>query len=260
MTSLSIEMLGLLFLAGGLAGFIDAIAGGGGIITVPVLLATGLPPAQVLATNKLQSSFGSFSATIYFVRRRLVSLKQLRSAIFCTFCGAMTGAELVQRLDATILTSLIPVLLICISLYFLFSPASKPGAARVSDLTFALTAGFCIGFYDGFFGPGTGSLFAVSFILLGGLSLVEATARTKVLNFTSNMSALIFFVIAGLPVWEVGLIMAAGQFLGARLGARTVVIKGQEWIRPLVIIMAMAMALKLLWEQHHGRIMAWFQS
>ncbi len=187
-----------------------------------------------------------------------MSLKQLRFAILFTFCGAMTGAELVQRLDATILTSIIPVLLICISLYFLLCPSGKPGKAKISDLAFALTAGFGIGFYDGFFGPGTGSLFAVSFIVLGGFSLVEATARTKVLNFTSNITALFFFVIAGLPVWKVGLVMAAGQFCGARMGARIVVTKGQRWIRPLVIIMSMAMAIKLLWEHPHDWIMGVF--
>lgn len=250
----SIDILGLLFCAGSLAGFIDAIAGGGGLITVPALLAAGVPPAQALATNKLQSSFGSFSATAYFVRTGLVSLKQLKLAIICTFCGAATGAELVQRIDTTVLTSLIPILLIGISLYFLLSPATKQGKAKLTEHVFAVLVGFCIGFYDGFFGPGTGSLFAVCFVVLGGLSIVEATARTKVLNFTSNFTALIFFVVAGLPVWKIGLVMAVGQFLGARMGARFVIARGQKWIRPLVIVMSMAMAIKLLWEQHQD----WF--
>lgn len=254
----SLDVLALLFCAASLAGFIDAIAGGGGLITVPALLAAGVPPANALATNKLQSSFGSFSATFYFVRTGLVSLKQLKLAIFCTFCGAAAGAELVQRIDTTILTSLIPILLISISLYFLLSPATKQGHAKLTENVFAVTVGFCIGFYDGFFGPGTGSLFTVCFIVLGGLSIIEATARTKVLNFTSNITALTFFVVAGLPVWKIGLVMAAGQFFGARMGAKVVVTKGQKWIRPLVIIMSMAMALKLLWEQHQDWFIGWF--
>ncbi|MDC0609297.1 TSUP family transporter [Vibrio sp.] len=254
----SIEVLSLLFLAGGLAGFIDAIAGGGGLITVPALLAAGVPPAQALATNKLQSSFGSFSATFYFVRTGLVSLKKLRLAIFCTFCGAATGAELVQTIDTSVLTSLIPILLIGISVYFLLSPTTKKGEEKISEVVFAITVGFCIGFYDGFFGPGTGSLFTVCFIVLGGLSIVEATAKTKVLNFTSNITALCFFIIAGLPIWKIGLVMAVGQFLGARMGAKVVVTKGQKWIRPLVIVMSMAMAIKLLWEQHQDWFTAWF--
>jgi uncharacterized membrane protein YfcA len=256
---LSFEILSLLFLAAGVAGCVDAIAGGGGLITLPVLFAAGVPPAQAIATNKLQSSFGSFSSTLYFVRNGLVSLKQMRFAILCTFVGAATGAELVQVIDASLLTSLIPALLIGISLYFLFAPPVKENAslkARLSETAFALCIGTSVGFYDGFFGPGTGAIFSVCFVVLGRLSLVEATARTKVLNFTSNIAALIFFLIAGLPVWKIGLVMAGGQFLGARLGANIVVNKGHQWIRPLVIVMSMVMAIKLLWDQHHQWILS----
>ncbi|NMV12047.1 TSUP family transporter, partial [Vibrio parahaemolyticus] len=112
----------------------------------------------------------------------------------------------------------------------------------------ALCIGGGIGFYDGFFGPGTGSIFTVCFVALGHFSLVEATARTKILNFTSNIAALLFFILAGLPVWKLGLTMAVGGFLGAQLGAKVVVSKGQKWIRPLVIVMSMLMATKLLWQ------------
>ncbi|SJN55840.1 hypothetical protein VR7878_01470 [Vibrio ruber DSM 16370] len=250
---ISIEILALLFLAAGLAGCIDAIAGGGGLITLPVLMATGISPAQAIATNKLQSSFGSFSSTFYFVRHGLVSLRQMWLAIVCTFIGAATGAELVQILDAELLTSLIPGLLIAISLYFLLAPQAKAETdkkAALSDGLFALLVGTSVGFYDGFFGPGTGAIFAVCFVVISRLSIIEATARAKVLNFTSNIAALIFFLAAGLPVWKLGLVMAVGQFLGARIGARIVVNKGQKWIRPLVILMSLSMALKLLWEQH----------
>ncbi len=107
-----------------------------------------------------------------------------------------------------------------------------------------------VGFYDGFLGPGTGSIFALCFVAIAQLTLVEATAKTKILNFTSNIAALLSFILAGLPIWKLGLIMAVGGFIGARFGARVVVTKGQKWIRPLVIVMSMAMALKLLWEQH----------
>nr|WP_238787146.1 TSUP family transporter [Vibrio fluvialis] len=117
----SLEVLGLLFLVAGVAGFIDAMAGGGGLLTLPALLAAGVPPTQALATNKLQSSFGSFSASWYFVRNGIVSLKEMRLAIVCTFIGSAIGAELVQQFDASLLTSLIPLLLIAISLYFLLA-------------------------------------------------------------------------------------------------------------------------------------------
>ncbi|WP_342608104.1 TSUP family transporter [Vibrio tritonius] len=254
----SLEILALLFLVAGAAGFIDAMAGGGGLLTLPALLAAGVPPAQALATNKLQSSFGSFSASLYFVRHGLVNLKEMVFAIVCTYIGAATGAELVQRIDASVLTTLIPGLLIGISLYFLLAPQTRKNVDKkpLSPIWFALIIGTCVGFYDGFFGPGTGSIFTVCFVLLGHFSLVEATARTKILNFTSNFAALTFFLIAGLPIWKIGLVMAVGQFIGGRLGAKVVIAKGQKWIRPLVITMSMVMAIKLLWEQHQQ----WFLS
>ncbi|PSV44456.1 TSUP family transporter [Photobacterium indicum] len=254
---LSFEILGLLFLVAGVAGFIDAIAGGGGMITVPALLAVGVPPAQALATNKLQGSFGSFSASLYFVRNGFVSLKEMRNAIVFTFIGSAIGALLVQRIDAGVLTSLIPALLVCISLYFLFAPQTGKGGGtpKLSENAFAFTVGTSIGFYDGFFGPGAGSLFTVCFVAIAQFGLVEATARTKILNFTSNFAALLFFIMAGLPIWEIGLLMAVGGFIGARMGAKVVISKGQKLIRPMVVIISMVMAIKLLWEQNPQ----WFQ-
>ncbi len=257
---LTLEVLTILFFVAGAAGFIDAMAVGGGLITLPALLAAGVPPTQALATNKLQSSFGSFSASWYFVRNGIVSIKEMRLAIACTFVGAAIGAEAVQYIDAGVLTRLIPILLVAISLYFLLMPKTKThtGEAKISEAMFAFSVGSGVGFYDGFFGPGTGSIFTVCFVALGHFSLVDATARTKVLNFTSNIAALLFFVLAGLPVWELGLVMAVGGFIGAQLGAKIVVTKGQKWIRPLVITMSMLMALKLLWEQHHQWLLSMF--
>lgn len=259
---LGVDVLAILFCVALAAGFIDAIAGGGGMLTVPALLSVGIPPAQALATNKLQSSFGSFSASWYFVRNGFVNLKQMRLAIACTFAGSAIGAILVQHIDASVLTSLIPILLVCISLYFLFSPNIGAGAGggtpKLSEAAFAFSVGTSIGFYDGFFGPGTGSFFTICFVVIAQLGLVEATARTKILNFTSNIAALILFILAGLPIWKVGLIMAAGGFIGARLGAHIVISKGQRFIRPMVVVMSMGMAIKLLWQQHPQWFQLWF--
>ncbi len=255
---ITIELLLGLFLVATAAGFIDAMAGGGGLLTLPALLTAGLSPTQALATNKLQSSFGSFSATWYFVRNGLVKLSDMRLAIVLTFVGSAVGAEVVQYIEANILTSLIPLLLIAISIYFLCMPKTpnSSGESKISEGAFAFFVGGGVGFYDGFFGPGTGSIFTLCFVLIGQCSLVLATARTKVLNFTSNFAALLFFIYAGLPVWELGLVMAVGGFIGAQLGAKVVVTKGQKWIRPLVIIMSMLMALKLLWQQHHSWLLS----
>lgn len=255
---ISVEILGILFLVACVAGFIDAMAGGGGMLTVPALLAVGIPPTQALATNKLQGTFGSFSASWYFVRNGIIKLKQIKVYILWTFIGAALGAELVQVIDVDVLTSLIPGLLIAISVYFLFAPTTKvhEGKPKYSDALLAFFVGGGVGFYDGFFGPGTGSIFTVCFVALANMSIVDATARTKVLNFTSNLAALVFFIIAGLPLWKVGLTMALGNFLGARLGAKMVITKGSKWIRPMVIVMSMLIAVKLLWEQHPQ----WWQS
>ncbi|WP_153448804.1 TSUP family transporter [Vibrio algicola] len=250
---LSLEVMALLVAVAALAGFIDAMAGGGGLLTVPALLAAGIPPAQALATNKLQSSFGSFSASLYFIRSGTVKLKSMWLSIVCTFIGAAIGATTVQHINADVLMSIIPIILIAISSYFLFSKSLSPKPDEkplLSEAAFAFAIGTSVGFYDGFLGPGTGSIFAVCFVALGRYSLVAATARTKVLNFTSNIAALSFFIMAGLPIWELGLTMAIGNFIGARLGAKVVLGNGQKVVRPLVIIMSMTMALKLLWEQH----------
>lgn len=254
---LSLEIITILFIVAAVAGFIDAIAGGGGLLTVPALLSVGLSPAQALATNKLQGSFGSFSATLYFIRNGVVKFSEMRNGIICTFIGAALGAVLVQKIDASVLTAIIPLLLLGISFYFLLAPKSiaEPGESKLSENMFALTVGTSIGFYDGFFGPGAGSLFTICFVAIAKRGIIEATAKTKVLNFTSNIAALLFFIIGGLPVWEVGLLMAAGQFIGARSGAKIVVTKGQKLIRPMVVIVSMVMAIKLLIEQNPQ----WFQ-
>ncbi len=245
---ISIGLLLMLFVGGALAGFIDAIAGGGGLVALPLLLFTGLTPAQALATNKLQGSFGTFSASYYFVRRGLVKPRQIISMVCCTFVGSALGTLLVQQIDPSFLTTVIPLLLIATAGYFLLSPTMNEEDAqqRIGVLCFALTIGFGLGFYDGFFGPGTGSFFAIAFISLLGFGLTKATAHTKVLNFTSNIASLVFFVGAGQVVWSLGFSMAAGQLLGGRLGARLVVKKGSKLIRPLVVIICILMSIKLL--------------
>ncbi|MFT5722156.1 MAG: putative membrane protein YfcA [Motiliproteus sp.] len=237
-----------MFGVGLLAGFIDAIAGGGGLISLPALLFAGLTPAQALATNKLQGTFGSFSSSVYFIRRGLVDLRSMAWMLGCTFVGAALGALLIQQIDPGFLTAVIPILLILIALYFWLSPqvGEEDVQQRISPLTFALSIGFGVGFYDGFFGPGAGSFYAIGFVSLMGYGLTKATAHTKVLNFTSNVAALLFFILGGQVVWTLGLVMAGGQLIGGRLGATLVVLKGAALIRPLVVILCILMSVKLL--------------
>jgi hypothetical protein len=233
------------------AGFIDAIAGGGGLLTIPALLAAGLPTTSALATNKLQSAFGSFSASLNFIRKGYVSFKEIWPAIAFTFMGAALGAILVQSLDPGFLRSLVPFLLIASAGYFVFSPRASDieGHRRIGYPLFGATAGTVIGFYDGFFGPGAGSFFAIAYVTLLGFPITKATAHTKVLNFTSNITSLIFFIAGGHVVWTLGLIMAAGQFVGGRLGSEVVIGRGGAVIKPVLVTVCLVMTAKLLLDQ-----------
>jgi len=252
-------LLGVLFLVALLAGFIDAIAGGGGLLTVPALLAAGLSPAQALATNKLQSVGGSFSASLYFIRRKAVDLREQKLNIALTFLGSISGALLVQHVMGDILRQLLPLLVIAIGLYFLLMPkiGEEDRQRRLHGLPFALVAGGCVGFYDGFFGPGAGSFYALAFVTLCGYNLAKSTAHAKVLNFTSNLGGLLLFMLGGKVVWLVGLVMLAGQVCGARLGARMVLTRGQTLIRPMIVIVSAVMSAKLLYDSHGAEIAAW---
>lgn len=247
----SVEIIGLLFFVALVAGFIDAIAGGGGLITIPALLMTGMPPALALGTNKLQACGGSFSASLYFIRQRAVNVRAVWLLLVMTFIGATLGTILIQQVDASIVKKILPFLIFAIGVYFLLTPklGDEDRQQRLSYVMFAFTAGFGIGFYDGFFGPGTGSFLSLACVTLLGFNLAKATAHAKVLNFTSNIASLIFFLIGGQIMWSVGLAMMAGQFIGANLGAKMVLSKGKTLIRPMVVVMSFIMTAKMAYDQ-----------
>jgi len=239
----------LLFVAGFSAGLVDSIAGGGGIISLPVLLNFGLPPQLALGTNKFQSSFGSVAASWQYARRGLVDLRDCRAGIFFTLVGALLGAFAVQHVAAPVLEKIIPVLLAVIVIYLIFQPqiGLHDGPPRMGAAAFSVLFGLGLGFYDGFFGPGTGSFWAIAFVLLRGHNLTRATAHTKVMNATSNLASLALFAGAGLVHLGAGLIMAIGQVLGARIGAGLVVRRGSRFVRPAFLVMAALTIVRLLW-------------
>lgn len=251
--AIGFQLLALLFIVAMIAGFIDSIAGGGGLLTVPALLAVGIPPTQALATNKLQSCGGSFSASLYFVRRKMVNLAEIKLSILLAFIGSLFGTLLVLHINADHLRILLPILTISVGLYFLLSPkiGEEDRKRRLSEYQFAIIAALFIGLYDGFFGPGAGSFYAVAYVTLAGFNLTKATAHTKVLNFTSNLASLLFFIFSGKVIWMIGLVMLVGQFIGARLGARMVIAKGKKLIRPMLIIVSTIMSIKLMWENFY---------
>lgn len=237
-----------LFGAGLVAGFIDAIAGGGGLIAVPVLLWTGLPPHVVLGTNKFQSSIGTAVAVARYVRAGLVRWRDVRLGALASFVAAMGGTWCVSRLDPAALRTVIPVLLLVIAAWMLLQPelGAEARPARVDPRVFGLVGGAVLGFYDGFFGPGTGSFWTVACLAVLGLELRAATAYTKVVNLASNLGALLLFAFAGRVDVRVGLVMIVGQITGARLGSGLVVRRGASLIRPIFVAMVVALALKLL--------------
>ena len=242
-------MLALLALAAFVAGTIDALAGGGGLITIPALMAAGIPPVQAIATNKLQSSFGTTSAVVTFARRGLIDFRRFLWPVVASFAGSVGGAIALQVVDPSFLTGLVPVLLVAIAAYFLFGPKASETDTRARLGHAALVAiMFAIGFYDGFFGPGTGSFMATALVALFGFGLLSATAHTKLLNLASNVAALITLVVGGHVLWLLGLVMAAASILGAQVGARLAVRVGGRAIRPLLVVMSLALTVKLLAE------------
>ena len=219
---------------------------------------TNANPAQALATNKLQSVGGSFSASLYFIRRRAVNLNDQKLTIFLTLIGSIAGAILVQHMRADLLRQMLPLLVIGIGLYFLLMPrlGEEDRQRRLGALPFGLVAGGCVGF----FGPGAGSFYALAYVTLCGFNLAKSTAHAKVLNFTSNVGGLALFIIGGKVVWSIGLVMLVGQVLGARLGAHMVLTRGQKLIRPMIVIVSLVMSLKLLYDNHGAEIQQWLSA
>ena len=241
----TLALLGLVALV---AGFVDAIAGGGGLLCLPALLLAGLDPVSALATNKLQGSFGTASATFAFWHKGALDPKQHWRSVMMVFAAACAGVAAVAIAPKQFLMAMMVPLLIIIALYFAFAPGMSEVQRKPRLALRAFTFGFApaIGFYDGIFGPGTGSFFMVALISLFGVGLVEATGRTKLFNFTSNIAALLMFMLTGKIFWSIGLLMGGAQFVGAQLGSHLAIKNGAKIIRPLLVLVCLAMATKLL--------------
>ncbi len=231
-----------------LTGFVDAIAGGGGLIMVPALLYAGLPPHVVLGTNKAQSSCGTAMATWRYWHAGLFRVGHSKSLIAAVFVGAVAGAWAILRLDSRVLSLVVPVLLMAVALYTVLSPRmdDHDSHARIGKSAY-LPVAWGIGFYDGFFGPGTGQFFATTMVGLRGMGLTRATGLTKLLNLTSNVASLIVFAAGGQVVWLLAACMAAGSMLGGWLGAHSAARFGAKLIRPLLVTVSLALTAKLVW-------------
>ncbi len=231
-----------------LTGFVDAIAGGGGLIMMPALLFAGVPPINALATNKLQSMFGTATACANYSRQGLVDWRDHKGTIALVFAGASGGVIAVQAIDPGALRLIIPLLLIAVALYVIASPRMTDDDAhqRISARGYGPVAAL-IGAYDGFFGPGTGSFFTATLVGLRGAGLTRATALTKVFNLTSNVASVLFFALGGKMLWLLGLSMAGGAMIGGYLGSHTAIRFGARIIRPLLVTLSLGLTARLLW-------------
>ncbi|SDR88379.1 TSUP family transporter [Pseudomonas oryzae] len=235
------------------AGFIDAIAGGGGLLTIPALLTAGLPPHLVLGTNKLCATFGSATAAWTFYRRQLFDPMQWRGALLATAIGALLGAWGAHLLPASWLNRMLPVVVLCCGLYLLFNPTpAAGGTTRPLGRRRQLPHGLSLGFYDGIAGPGTGAFWTVSSLLLYPLDLLRASGVARSMNFISNAMALTVFALGGQVSWLLGICMGLALMLGAFLGARTAIRGGSKLIRPVFILVVLALTLRLAWQHWFG--------
>jgi uncharacterized membrane protein YfcA len=247
----------LLFFTGLVAGTIDAIAGGGGLISVPVLLGVGLPPHMAFGTNKFQGAVGTLFAARRYCRAGWVSAKDIYLGLFSGILGAIAGAVVNQLVSSDVLRVIAPIMLAIIFIYTLLSPrlGQRDQSPRISSALFYMTFGFALAFYDGFFGPGVGAFWVFLMMFFLGFNLIKATAYTKVFNLNSSIVALICFAIGSNIDYKVGLCMAAGQVLGGQLGAMLALYKGVKLIRPLFLTMMFATITSLAYRNYGDSVL-----
>ncbi len=245
-SGITLEILSFLFVAAFTAGFIDTLAGGGGLIALPALILSGIPPLVALGTNKLQGSTGTLTATFVMFKTKKVLWPDVKYLMLSAFIGSLMGTVAVQFLDTEVLNFIIPAVLICIAVYFLISPQPlvNKGKPKMSANIYQKSIIPLIGWYDGMFGPGTGSFFALSGVSLRGHGLIDATAIAKTLNFSTNIASLFIFLVAGKILWAAGIVMMAGQFLGAWGGSICLFKINPKYLRLIVVGMCLSMLCK----------------
>ena len=242
------ELLLLLFSVALVAGCLDTLVGGGGLIVLPALVLAGIPPLQALGTNKLQGTVGTATASYMMLRHGKVRWREVRNLMLFAFVGAATGSALVQIVDTAFLRFMIPLVLVLVAAWFLLSGTLlkrlQPTCIDARIYGRAVVPG--IGFYDGMFGPGTGSFFALAGVALQAKPLLDATAVAKTLNFATNFASLLVFVIVGNFVWQAAIVMMLGQAMGAWAGSHILFRINPLYLRVLIVLMCMAMLVRYL--------------
>ncbi len=254
MDSLSGEMLGFLLGAGFLAAFIDSVVGGGGLISVPALLMTGLPPGIVLGTNKLASICCSSTSSLSFLRSKKIDLGLIKYLFPLSLLGSIFGAHTVQLIPPEFLKPLVIVMLVLVAIYTLLKKdwgdrSTYRGISKRVGV-FGGLAAFALGFYDGFFGPGAGSFLLFVFLLLG-FDFVVAAGNAKALNFASNIGSLATFMLFSSVNYTYGLVMGLAMIAGALVGSRFAIAKGAAYVKPLFVSITALLIGKQLWDVLH---------
>jgi hypothetical protein len=244
-------VIALLAVASFLAGTVDAIAGGGGLLTVPALLAAGLPTHLALGTNKGCSTFGTSMAAFTFWRAGQLPLSRAALGFACGAVGAIGGARLQLAFSPAALRPVVLVLLVVVAVV-LAVPRKKPqasvGMAHSPGLLGPALLALTLGIYDGFFGPGTGTFLIVGAVTFFGVTMARATADAKAVNLGSNVASLVTFAWKGTVLWAIALPMAAANIAGGALGARLALKGGDRTIRLTVIGVSLAIVAKLAWD------------
>ena len=243
----SIEILTFLFFVGVVAGFLDTLVGGGGLLAVPALLLSGIPPIYVLGTNKFQGSMGTGIATFLLFKKKKLDWNSVKNLMFASFIGSIVGGVIIQFVDTQFLSFVIPIVLVFIAIYFIVSPKPKSTVGNSKpNKKFELFAVPVVGFYDGMFGPGAGSFFAMTGVMLKKLEIIQATILAKPLNFASNIAGFIVFFSFGHIAFLIGLIMMMGQMIGAFFGTHYLLKANPLIIRLLIVIISISMLIKYM--------------
>jgi len=243
----SIEILTFLFFVGVVAGFLDTLVGGGGLLAVPALLLSGIPPIYVLGTNKFQGSMGTGIATFLLFRKKKLDWNSVKNLMLASFIGSIVGGVIIQFVDTQFLSFVIPIVLVFIAIYFIISPKPKSTVGNSKpNKKFELFAVPVVGFYDGMFGPGAGSFFAMTGVMLKKLEIIQATILAKPLNFASNIAGFIVFFSFGHIAFLIGLLMMMGQMIGAFFGTHYLLKANPLIIRLLIVIISISMLIKYM--------------
>ena len=243
----SIEILAFLFFVGVVAGFLDTLVGGGGLLAVPALLLSGIPPIYVLGTNKFQGSMGTGIATFLLFKKKKLDWNSVKNLMFASFIGSIVGGVIIQFVDTQFLSFVIPIVLIFIAIYFIVSPKPKSTVGNSKpNKKFELFAVPVVGFYDGMFGPGAGSFFAMTGVMLKKLEIIQATILAKPLNFASNIAGFIVFFSFGHIAFLIGILMMMGQMIGAFFGTHYLLKANPLIIRFLIVIISISMLIKYM--------------